>query len=138
MSNTIKKTNRKNKTNLTVTWVNGFFTIEDLHAANPNFVEITLRSRLNIAKKENQIAEIGCIHSGKGRPKLVFANTPVTKEVLESARQAGVIFNENYDSIAVVSVDTVKIDIDEQAALAAEETAADEAAADMMVDNIDG
>ena len=138
MSNTIKKTNRKNKTNLSVTWVNRFFTIEDLHAANPNFVEITLRSRLNIAKKENQIAEIGCIHSGKGRPKLVFANTPVTKEVLESARQAGVIFNENYDSIAVVSVDTVKIDIDEQAALAAEETAADEAAADMMVDNING
>lgn len=138
MSNTIKKTNRKNKTNLSVTWVNRFFTIEDLHAANPNFVEITLRSRLNIAKKENQIAEIGCIHSGKGRPKLVFANTPVTKEVLESARQAGVIFNENYDSIAVVSVDTVKIDIDEQAALAAEDAAADEAAVDLMVDNIDG
>lgn len=138
MSNTIKKTNRKNKTNLSVNWVNGFFTIEDLHAANPNFVEITLRSRLNIAKKENQIAEIGCIHSGKGRPKLVFANTPVTKEVLETARQAGVIFNENYDSIAVVSVDSVKITIDEEAALAAEDTAVEEASSDMMINNING
>lgn len=136
MSNTIKKTNRKNKTNLVVNWVNNFFTIEDLHAANPNFVEITLRSRLNSAKKENQIAEIGCIHSGKGRPKLVFANTPVSKEVLEAARQAGVIFNENYDSIAVVSVDSVKIAIDEEAQLASEEASAEEASADMLSDNI--
>lgn len=136
MSNTIKKTNRKNKTNLVVNWVNNFFTIEDLHAANPNFVEITLRSRLNSAKKENQIAEIGCIHSGKGRPKLVFANTPVSKEVLEAARQAGVIFNENYDSIAVVSVDSVKIAIDEEAQIASEEASAEEASADMLSDNI--
>jgi hypothetical protein len=136
MSNTIKKTNRKNKTNLVVNWVNSFFTIEDLHAANPNFVEITLRSRLNSAKKENQIAEIGCIHSGKGRPKLVFATTPVSKELLESARQAGVIFNENYDSIAVVSVDSVKIAIDEEAQIASEEASAEQADADMLSDNI--
>lgn len=136
MSNIIKKTNRKNKTNLSVNWVNGFFTIEDLHAANTNFVEITLRSRLNVAKKENQIAEIGCIHTGKGRPKLVFATTPVTKDVLESARRAGVIFNENYDSIAVVSVDSVKIDIDEEALLAAEENASENV--DVMANHIDG
>ena len=136
MSNTIKKTNRKNKTNLVVNWVNNFFTIEDLHAANPNFVEITLRSRLNSAKKENQIAEIGCIHSGKGRPKLVFANTPVSKEVLEAARQAGVIFNENYDSIAVVSVDSVKIAIDEEAQLASEESSAEETSVDVLSNNI--
>jgi len=113
-----------------------FFTIEDLHAANPNFVEITLRSRLNSAKKENQIAEIGCIHSGKGRPKLVFANTPVSKEVLEAARQAGVIFNENYDSIAVVSVDSVKIAIDEEAQLASEEASAEETSVDVLSNNI--
>jgi hypothetical protein len=136
MSNTLKKTNRKNKTNLVVNWVNNFFTIEDLHAANPNFVEITLRSRLNSAKKENQIAEIGCIHRGKGRPKLVFATTPVSKEVLESARQSGVIFNEQYDSIAVVSVDAVKITIDEEAQIASEEASAEEATVDIMVDDV--
>lgn len=136
MSNTIKKTNRKNKTNLTLNWLTGFFTIEQLHAANSNFVEITLRSRLNSAKKENQIAEIGCIHNGKGRPKLVFATTPVSKEVLESARKAGVLFNEHYDSIAVVNVDAVKITIDDEAAIAAAETSAEEASADMLADNI--
>ena len=71
MSNTtIKKTNRKNKTNLTVKWLKGFFTIEDLNAANSNFVEITLRSRVNSAKKDNVIDDIGCIHNGKGRPKI--------------------------------------------------------------------
>lgn len=136
MSNTIKKTNRKNKTNQVVNWINGFFTIEDLRAANPSFVEITLRSRLKSAKTENQIAEIGCIHSGKGRPKLVFANTPVSKEVLESARQAGVIFNENYNSIAVVNVDTVKIAIDEEASLAAEDHANEETSVDVVSNNI--
>ena len=115
MSNTSKKTNRKNKTNLTINWLPGFFTIEQLHAANSNFIEITLRSRLNFAKKENQIAEIGCIHNGKGRPQLVFATAPVSKNVLESAREAGVIFNENYDSIAVISVNVVKIPVDDDA-----------------------
>lgn len=134
MSNTIKKTNRKNKTNLTIKWLAGFFTIEDLHAANSNFVEITLRSRLNSAKKENQIAEIGCVHSGKGRPKLVFATTPVSKEVLDAARQAGVIFNENYDSIAVVSVNSVNIPSKEESQIASEEV--EETSAEMLSDNI--
>lgn len=137
MSNTIKKTNRKNKTKLVVNWLNSFFTIENLHAANPTFVEITLRDRLNSAKKENHIAAIGCIHSSKGRPKLVFAPTPVSKEVLESARQAGVIFNEQYDSIAVVSVDSVKIAIDEEAQLASEEKSVENISDYIMVNNID-
>jgi hypothetical protein len=125
MSNIIKKTNRKNKTNLTVNWLDGFFTIEELHAVNSTFVEITLRSHVNAAKKENKIAEIGCKHNDKGRPKLVFAVVPVTNEVLEAARQAGVIFNENYDSIPVISVDAVKIAIDEEAT-----------SVDVMTDNI--
>lgn len=131
MSNIIKKTNRKNKTNLVMKWVKNFFTIDDLHAANPNFVEITLRSRLNSAKNENQVAEIGCIHKGKGRPKLVFAATPVSKDVLESARKSGVIFNEHYDSIAVITVDSVKITIDEEAQLASED-----ASSETMIENI--
>ena len=125
MSNIIKKTDRKNKTNLVVKWLNNFFTIEDLHAANSNFVEITLRSRLKTAQKENRIAEIGCIHSGKGRPKLVFATAPVSKEVLDSARQAGIIFNEHYDSVAVISIDSVQSTIDEEARIAASEVLVD-------------
>ena len=127
-TNTIKKTNRKNKTNLVVNWLKGFFTIDQLKAANPNFVMITLRSRLNSAKKDNIVSEIGCMHNQKGRPKLVFATAPVSSEVLDAARQAGVIFNEHYDSIAVVNVDAVQIPSNvetEAAAAAAESTTID-------------
>lgn len=133
MSNIIKKTNRKNKTNLTINWLPGFFTIEQLHAANSNFVEITLRSRLNSAKKENQIAEIGCINNGKGRPQLVFATAPVSKNVLESARKAGVIFNESYDSIAVVNVDIVKIPLDDDVM---SETSVDKFKSNVLTDKV--
>lgn len=104
-----KKTNRKNKTNQEVKWLSGFFTIKQLLAANSHFREITLRSRIDAAKTANQISAIGCIHNGKGRPQLAFAMTPVSKEILESARQAGVLFNEQYDSIAVVSVNAMDI-----------------------------
>ena len=138
MSNTIKKTNRKNNTDLVVNWtgLGKFFTFDDLFAVNSHFIRITLRTRLDSAKAENKIAEIGCIHSGKGRPKKICATTPVTKDVLEAARKAGVVFNEHYDSIAVVSVDTVKITIDEEAQIAAEETYAEEILVDMNTDNI--
>lgn len=147
MSNTvIKKTNRKNKTNLQVNWSkmnNKFFTIGDLLVENPQFIDITLRSHVNAAKKDNVIDDIGCIHNGKGRPKLVFTTVPVSKQVLEAARQAGVLFNERYDSIAVVNVDAVQIPSDEQAQLAAEDEQIEvlnENSADdpMMADNIDG
>ena len=121
MSNTIKKTNRKNKTNQVVNWLNNFFTIKDLHAANPSFIEITLRSRIDHAIKDNTIAKIGSIHNGKGRPKLIFAMTPVTKEMLEEARQYGVIFDPPYDNIAVVNVDAIKLPTEEEAELAAKD-----------------
>ena len=39
----MKKTDRKNKTNLTVNWPKNIFTIEELNQKNPEFVNITLR-----------------------------------------------------------------------------------------------
>lgn len=133
MSNTIKKTNRKNKTNQTVNWLSNFFTTDDLSQANPGMIIITLRSRMGRALKDNIIAKIGSVHNGKGRPKHVYAMAPVTKEVLVSARQAGVIFESPYDTIAVVNVDAVKLPTDEEAELAAQDQ---EHADDMISDNI--
>ena len=106
MSNIIKKTNRTNKTNLVVNWLPNYFTIKQLMANNPNFVEITLRSRLDSAKQSGLVTDIGHIHNGKGRPELVFAMTPVAKETLEAARNAGILFNEKYNSIQVMNVNS--------------------------------
>ena len=104
MSN--KKTNRKNKTNLTITWPSAekYFTIVDLMGANKDFIPITLRVRLKNAIDDGIVAEIGTIHGGKGRPKLAFAMTPVTEEVLATARQSEVVLHDKYNTIKVLDV----------------------------------
>lgn len=104
MSN--KKTNRKNKTNLTVTWPSAdkYFTIADLLETNTDFIPITLRVRLKSAIDDGIVAEIGTIHGGKGRPKLAFAMNPVTEEVLNDARQAEVVLHDKYNTVKVLDV----------------------------------
>jgi hypothetical protein len=104
MSN--KKTNRKNKTNLTVTWPSAdkYFTIVDLMGTNKDFIPITLRVRLKNAIDDGTVSEIGTIHGGKGRPKLAFAMNPVTEEVLATARQAEVVLHDKYNTIKVLDV----------------------------------
>ena len=104
MSN--KKTNRKNKTNLTVTWPSAdkYFTIADLMETNKEFIPITLRVRLKNAIDDGIVAEIGTIHGGKGRPKLAFAMNPVTEDVLATARQAEVVLHDKYNTVKVLDV----------------------------------
>lgn len=92
----MKKTNRKNKTGLNVNWPNSFYIMEpakdhteipSLLGANSDFVKITLRVRLNTAIENKTVAVIGTLNGGKGRPKLVFANTPVSTETIEAAKK---------------------------------------------------
>jgi len=104
MSN--KKTNRKNKTNLTVTWPSAdkYFTIADLMETNKEFIPITLRVRLKNAIDDGTVVESGTIHGGKGRPKLAFAMNPVTEDVLATARQAEVVLHDKYNTVKVLDV----------------------------------
>ena len=84
------KTNRKNRTDLTVNWPssNEYFTVKDLFQLNPQFIKITLRVRLRKAIEEQRtVAVIGTMMGSKGRPSLVYAMTPVSQELVESARQ---------------------------------------------------
>jgi hypothetical protein len=105
MSNT-KKTDRKNKTNLTVNWPSAdkYFTIADLMETNKEFIPITLRVRLKNAIDDGTVVEIGTIHGGKGRPKLAFAMNPVTEDVLATARQAEVVLHDKYNTVKVLDV----------------------------------
>ena len=90
----MKKTDRKNKTNLTVTWPSNIFTIKELNASNPEFVEITLRVRLKKALDSGEITDIGVLHNGKGRPTLVFVHGTPTKEHIEEAKSRQVILKD--------------------------------------------
>lgn len=104
MSN--KKTDRKNKTNLTVTWPSNdtYFGVSDLANLNKDFIAITLRVRLKNALDEGVVTQIGTVHGGKGRPKLAFAMNPVTETAINSARTAGVVLDSKYDTVNVLDV----------------------------------
>ena len=103
----MKKTDRKNKTNLTVNWPKNIFTIEELNQKNPDFVNITLRVRLKKAITDNVVSEVGYLHNGKGRPRLVLACAPITQEHIAEAKSKGVVLKDGL-SVNVLSVNASK------------------------------
>jgi hypothetical protein len=103
----MKKTDRKNKTNLTVNWPKNIFTIEELNQTNPDFVNITLRVRLKKAIADNAVAEVGYLHNGKGRPRLVLACAPITQEHIAEAKSKGVVLKDGL-SVNVLTVNASK------------------------------
>ena len=100
----MKKTDRKNKTNLTVTWPTNIFTIKELNEANNEFVEITLRVRLKKAVETGEVNEIGVLHNGKGRPTIVFVYGNPTAAHIEQAKSREVILKDG------LTVNVMKID----------------------------
>lgn len=90
----MKKTDRKNKTNLVVNWPNNLFTIKELNSQNPEFVEITLRVRLKKAMEAGEVNEVGVLPNGKGRPTLVLSYGPITSEKINEAKDRGVLFSK--------------------------------------------
>lgn len=91
---------KKNKTKQVVTWPTAtLFTIKELHRLNPKFVEITLRVRLSKAIEDRKIAEVGSIPCEKGRPRKVFAMTPVTQATFDMALKDGISPVDNYKSL---------------------------------------
>lgn len=90
----MKKTDRKNKTNLVVNWPTNLFTIKELNSQNPEFVEITLRVRLKKAIENGEVNEVGVLPNGKGRPTLVLSYGPITPEKISEAKERGVLFSK--------------------------------------------
>ena len=91
------KTPRKNKTNLQINWPTEteFWTVKNLLARNPQFVEITLRVRLsNAIKKHNTVAVIGDKMNSHGRPEMVMAmrqkDGKVNPAAIAAAKKAGI------------------------------------------------
>ena len=107
----MKKTDRKNKTNLTVTWPSNVFTIKELNANNPEFVEITLRVRMKKAIESGEITDIGVLHNGKGRPTLVFVYGTPTKEHIEEAKSRQVILKDA-SSVNVIKITSMPTTVD--------------------------
>lgn len=100
------KTNKKNT--LTIDWPTSHFTIDDVQGKYPDVVNITLRFRVKKAVENKEIVPIGKIKPAIGRPKLVFARANPSKELLEAAKEAGVISNETLAAVAVAEVKSDK------------------------------
>lgn len=89
----MNKTDRKNKTNLAVIWPDHgkLFTIKELwKMLNKDFVEITLRVRLDKAIKNKTVAIVGYKNVGKGRPQMILAMNPITQDLLDKAYADGI------------------------------------------------
>jgi len=105
----MNKTDRKNKTNLVINWPEHgkLFTIKDLLASNPDFVEITLRVRVDKAiKKDNTVSIIGYKNTGKGRPTMILSMAPITQKLLDDAYASGIQPPESKPVVAVIDVTT--------------------------------
>lgn len=106
----MKKTNRKNKTNMNINWPTSIFTIKDLHAANPDSVVITLRDKTKKAIQRGEVVEIGVLHNGLGRPTNVMVYGKVSDEHLTEAKAKSVVLKQQFVSESNVSVNVVTID----------------------------
>lgn len=104
--------NKTSKKTITIEWPRGHFTIDDVwqkvggEKAMPN---ITLRFRVNQAEERKEIELIGKIKPSIGRPKKVFTKVNPSKEVLEAARAAGVIFGDESKPVAATSVTVAEV-----------------------------
>ena len=116
----MKKTDRKNKTNQTVTYPSCIFTIKELNELNPDIVTISLRDKVKKAIKRGELNVIGVLPNGKGRPTLVHVFGSITKSIIDEAKSKGVHLNRELlvemvnikssakESVVVVDVDTTK------------------------------
>jgi hypothetical protein len=83
-----------------------YFSFDDLKEFNPTTVVITLRSKLTKCILNNIVVEIGVLSGGKGRPKKIYALSPVTSTMLDKAESKGIVLVEKARErlINVVSV----------------------------------
>lgn len=100
-------TKKKNTTN--IEWpANSHFTIDDIQSKYPDVVNITLRFRVKKAMEKREIVTIGKIKPAIGRPKIVFAAANPSKEVIDAAKAAGVLFSD--EPKAAITVAELKSD----------------------------
>lgn len=75
----------KNKMNKPLSWPEGTFTIDDVRNMNPDFVDITIRSRISKEIEKYNIEHIADINGGRGRPKMLLAKTPILQKHVDEA-----------------------------------------------------
>ncbi len=92
-----------NKNKHDITWPKDTaFTIAELWEINSGFKNITLRVRLANAIADGTVVELGNITGCQGRPKKVFAVTPVTQHVIDNSNLTNVHLQDTYQNLVTV------------------------------------
>jgi hypothetical protein len=102
-----KNNTRKNKVNSNINWPSNteYFTIDDLQKLNTDFVNITLRVRLNKAiTEEKKVSVIGTKNCGKGRPKLVMVVNPIHPDAIKKAKEDNIFIENESKLIPVMDI----------------------------------
>lgn len=88
---------RKNKTKQSLIMPKSpFYTLENLFELNyPRMVVITIRVHHTKKLESNEIAEIGYLTGGQGRPPKVYAAMPITQLTLDTAKSQNITLVEN-------------------------------------------
>jgi len=75
----------KNKMNKPLSLPEGTFTLDDVRNMNPNFIDITMRSRISKEIEKYNLEHIADINGGRGRPKMLLVKTPVLQKHIDEA-----------------------------------------------------
>ena len=99
------KTKKYNKSKtLKVEWPTKPFSISEVQEKYPDMINITLRVKLNQARDNDQLVEVGKNIKDQGRPTLLFCSTPVTAEKLLSIDLSKVELFEVYKKMVTTTV----------------------------------
>lgn len=96
--NTKNKTGRKNNLNQTLILPStNYFSTEQLFDANPKMLNITARTKFKLNYlSTGKVKELGYIQNPMGRPTKVYAMTPISNEIIDSAKNDGIILKSEY------------------------------------------
>ncbi len=83
------KEQQKRSKNQSVTFPN-VFTVKELNCLYPGTIEITLRYKITTAIDRGSIIQLGTINRPVGRPHVVYGKAPISKSVLQEAKDRGV------------------------------------------------
>ena len=73
------------------------FTVKELNGLYPDTIEITLRYKITMAIDRGLIIQLGTINRPVGRPHVVYGKAPISKSILQEARDRGVKIYEDVE-----------------------------------------
>lgn len=73
------------------------FTVKELNDVYPDIIQITLRYKITTAIDRGSVIQIGTINRPVGRPHVVYGKAPLSKSIIQEAKNRGVEIYEDVE-----------------------------------------